>query len=135
MREQRGPNKNNLLSFIDEGSPSRYASSKKQLPKLHQVKSQGLRFSNPDPQSKMFNAMKQRYTLKGIKKTNSDTLKMIHRRKIYSRATKLKKIQTIAAKRLKRNNNKHNRRMVYKDNDDGSNSILGNLQEYKRGGW
>ena len=135
LREQRGPNKNNLLSFIDEGSPSRYASSRKQLPKLHQVKSQGLRFSNPDPQSKMFNAMKQRYTLKGIKKTNSDTLKMIHRRKIYSRATKLKKIQTIAAKRLKRNNNKHNRRMVYKDNDDGSNSILGNLQEYKRGGW
>ncbi len=32
-------------------------------------------------------------------------------------------------------NNKHNRRMMYEDNDDGRNSILGNLQEYKRGGW
>eukprot|EP00943_MAST-04B_sp_MAST-4B-sp1_P008368 g8368.t1 len=103
-------------------------SSVAQLPKLHQVSSQGLRFSNPDPQSKMFHAMKQRYSLKGIKKTNSDTLKMIHRRKLYSRVTKLKKIKNIASRRLKK---KHlNGRMHRKTNDSKS---LGNLEEYIRG--
>ena len=60
----------------------------RKLPKLHQASSQGLRFSNPDPQSKVFHAMKQRYNLKGIKKTPGHTLKMIHRRKLYSRVPK-----------------------------------------------
>ena len=78
----------------------------RKLPKLHQASSQGLRFSNPDPQSKVFHAMKQRYNLKGIKKTPGHTLKMIHRRKLYSRVTKLKKIQRISDKRLNRGKNR-----------------------------
>ena len=78
----------------------------RKLPKLHQASSQGLRFSNPDPQSKVFHAMKQRYNLKGIKKTPGHTLKMIHRRKLYSRVTKLKKIQRISDRRLNRGKNR-----------------------------